>query len=171
MVQVLQKKLHQISLFHEIRYQEPTETMESNKSILLMISLLFFKESKASIPELIPLILWFMNQLFDQLNWAEKPYMWLWSTELSRKTLHVACLHCLHHIHSKSYWLQDRVHARLLNDHRSGRMLSLNSYPNFMGPGQHPNIFAADAEKRVLRRVSGIPGLSLPPNCSPNLGE
>ena len=77
MVQVLQKKLHQISLFHEIRYQEPTETMESNKSILLMISLLFFKESKASIPELIPLILWFMNQLFDQLNWAEKPYMWL----------------------------------------------------------------------------------------------
>ena len=34
-------------------------------------------------------------------------------------------------------------------------MLSLNSYPNFMGPGQHPNIFAADAEKRVLRRVSG----------------
>ena len=34
-------------------------------------------------------------------------------------------------------------------------MLSLNSYPNFMGPGQHPNIFAADAEKRVFRRVSG----------------
>ena len=43
------------------------------------------------------------------------------------------------------------------NDHRSGRMLSLNSYPNFMGPGQHPNIFAftseaADAEKRAEDR-------------------
>ena len=40
-------------------------------------------------------------------------------------------------------------------------MLSLNSYPNFMGPGQHPNIFAADAEKRVLRRVSGHEDLTI----------
>ena len=53
MVQVLQKEVtSEVSLIHETRSQEPTESMASNKSVLLMVPLLYTMESKESVPKL-----------------------------------------------------------------------------------------------------------------------